>query len=60
MTTSLSPMYALLVELVPTRPESVPSPGPWTVAEQDAHWAKLCEAVGTPGASRPAPRQPAV
>jgi hypothetical protein len=26
---------------------------PWTPEEQDAHWADLCEAVGTPDAPRP-------
>ncbi|MGP3737977.1 hypothetical protein ACTWJ9_33240 (plasmid) [Streptomyces sp. GDS52] len=53
MATALSPLDALYAELIPSRPESAPSSGPWTVAEQDAHWARLCEAVGTPGASRP-------
>lgn len=27
----------------------------WTEQEQDAHWAALCAAVGTPDAQRPTP-----
>jgi hypothetical protein len=63
-TDGLSPyehrMAALRAELIPTRPapaprlEPPPKPiTPWTRAEQDAHWAALCEALGTPGAPRP-------
>lgn len=59
MTTPVHPLAVLLVELVPTRPAPSASRGPWTEAEQDEHWAQLCEAVGTPGASRPVSRQPA-
>jgi hypothetical protein len=59
MTAPVSPIDALLAELVPTRPDPAVSRGPWTEAEQDAHWAQLCEAVGTPGAPRPTCRQQA-
>lgn len=38
----------------PAPPEEPPRPvEPWTPAEQDAHWAELCDEVGTPGAPRP-------
>lgn len=50
----------LMAEQIPTRPAPPPKPEPpsrplqpWTPAEQDAHWAELCEAVGTPDAPRP-------
>lgn len=49
----------LMAEAIPTRPAAPPSRPParslepWTPAEQDAHWAELCEAVGTPDAPRP-------
>jgi hypothetical protein len=53
-------MAELMAELIPTRPAPPPKPepppkpiAPWTRAEQDAHWAALCEALGTPGAPRP-------
>ncbi|MHB9857665.1 hypothetical protein [Streptomyces sp. YIM S03343] len=50
----MSALDRLLAETIPTRP---PHPPPrtrrWTEAEQDAHWAALCNAVGTPGAQRP-------
>ncbi|UOB09117.1 hypothetical protein MQE23_08630 [Streptomyces sp. HP-A2021] len=49
----MSPLEALLLELVPTRPDPAPHRGPWTQGQQDEHWAQLCEAVGTPGAERP-------
>jgi len=56
----VTPLEALLLETIPTRP--APAPGTtrqteiaryWTPAEQDAHWQALCEAVGTPDAQRP-------
>lgn len=53
-------MAELAVELIPTRPRRATKPEPtskpiepWTRAEQDAHWAQLCEAVGTGRAKRP-------
>ena len=52
----MSPLDALLLELVPTRPDPAPPRGPWTEQQQDEHWAALCEAVGTPGAERPTGR----
>ncbi|MEU8968098.1 hypothetical protein AB0D11_02285 [Streptomyces monashensis] len=55
-----TPYERLMAETIPTRPAPAPSPAPparpvepWTAAEQDAHWAELCEAVGTPDAPRP-------
>lgn len=56
----MTPLQRLLLETIPVRP--TPAPGTprqteiaryWTQAEQDAHWAALCEAVDTPGAARP-------
>lgn len=49
----MSPLDALLLELVPTRPDPAPPRGLWSEEAQEAHWRALCEAVGTPGASRP-------
>ena len=56
----MTPLERLLLEAIPTRPAPLPKPepppkpiAPWTEAEQDAHWAALCEAVDTPGAKRP-------
>jgi hypothetical protein len=49
----VSPLERLLAETIPQRPEPPPHPGPWTQADQDAHWAALCRTVGTPGAQRP-------
>lgn len=43
----------LTAEAIPRRPDGPSPTGPWTTAEQDAHWAALCLAVGTPGARRP-------
>lgn len=50
----------LMAEQIPTRPAPPPEPEPpprptepWTADEQDAHWADLCNTVGTPGAQRP-------
>jgi hypothetical protein len=55
-----SPYDQLMAEAIPTRPRNAPRPEPppktvtpWTSDEQDAHWAELCEAVGTPDAPRP-------
>ncbi|MGA5670017.1 hypothetical protein ACPCTG_31620 [Streptomyces pseudogriseolus] len=56
MTAPVAPanrIVVLLAELIPSRPETTPVRGPWTKAEQDAHWNALCDAVGTPGAPRP-------
>lgn len=52
---NVNPLVALLVELVPHRPAPTVTRGTWTQEERDAHWAALCEAVGTPGAARPEP-----
>ncbi|MEU3851764.1 hypothetical protein [Streptomyces sp. NPDC029554] len=52
----MSPLDALLLELVPTRPDPAPPRGPWTEQQQDEHWAQLCEAVGATGEVRPAAR----
>ena len=58
----MSPLDALLLELVPTRPDpapqrpALPNHSQWTEQQQDEHWAALCEAVGTPGAERPTAR----
>ena len=59
-TDGLSPYDRLMAEAIPTRPRPAPKPEPppkpiqpWTRAEQDAHWAALCEAVGTRHARRP-------
>lgn len=49
-------IVVLMAELVPSRPETTPVRGPWTKAEQDAHWNALCDAVGTPGTPRPQPK----
>lgn len=57
-----TPYERLMAEAIPTRPRPRPTPKPqlpagpikpWTPEEQDAHWADLCDAVGTPGAERP-------
>lgn len=55
-----TPYERLMAEQIPTRPRPAPKPEPppralepWTRAEQDAHWAELCDEVGTPGAPRP-------
>jgi hypothetical protein len=49
----MSPLDRLLLELVPTRPAPAVPGGIWSEAQQDEHWALLCESVGTPGAPRP-------
>jgi hypothetical protein len=54
----MTSMDRLLTEDVPTRPEPAPPQprpyqGMWTRTEQDAHWAALCAAVGTPDTPRP-------
>lgn len=49
----MSPLERLLSELVPLRPDPAPPRGLWSEAQQDEHWAALCEAVGTPNAPRP-------
>lgn len=51
-----NPFDALLAELIPSRPETTPVRGPWTKAEQDAHWNALCETVGDTRAMRPQPK----
>ena len=51
-----NPFDALLVELIPSRPETTPVRGPWTKAEQDAHWDALCEAMGDTKAMRNQPK----
>ena len=65
MTDTPTPLERLLAEAIPTgtfghalppppEPEPPPRPvAPWTPEEQDAHWADLCKALGTPGAKRP-------
>ena len=58
--TAIDDLYA---EDIPTRPDPAPprprrSQSQWTRAEQDHHWAALCDDVGTPGALRPS-EQPA-
>ncbi|CAM5249778.1 hypothetical protein SGLAM104S_01597 [Streptomyces glaucescens] len=55
----MSPLDRLLLEAVPTRPDPAPPRGPWSEEQQNEHWAALCEAVGTPGAPRPARPEPA-
>ncbi|MFD5709524.1 hypothetical protein ACFWHW_03865 [Streptomyces pharetrae] len=55
----MSPLERLLLEAVPTRPDPAPPRGPWSEEQQNEHWAQLCEAVGTPGAPRPARPEPA-
>lgn len=47
-----NPFDTLLAELIPSRPETTPVRGPWTKAEQDAHWNALCDAVGDTKAMR--------
>ena len=49
----MSPLDRLLAETIPSRPAPPPDRSPWTVEEQDAHWAALCRTVGTPGTPRP-------
>lgn len=57
----MTPLDRLLLEAIPTRPPPAANPdrpppeyvSRWTPAEQDAHWAALCEAVGRPGDPRP-------
>lgn len=56
-----TPLERLLAETIPTRPPPAPStPRPvpaghrWTREQQDAHWAALCEAVGSTTEQRPA------
>lgn len=51
----MTPYERLLAEQIPTRPtppeprpQRVPAGHHWTPAEQDAHWAELCAAVGAP------------
>lgn len=44
----------LTAETIPVRPATPPT-RPWTDEERDAHWAALCQAVGTPDAQRPTP-----
>jgi hypothetical protein len=55
-----TPYERLMAEQIPTRPRRAPKPEPppkpiepWTTAEQNAHWAALCEAVGIRSAKRP-------
>lgn len=55
-----TPLERLLAETIPTRPppaeprpRRVPAGHRWTRAEQDAHWAALCEAVGATREQRP-------
>ena len=57
----MSPLDRLLLEAIPTRPAPATPGGYWTQAEQDEHWAQLCQAVGAPGTPRPQPasEQPA-
>ena len=55
----MSPLERLLAETIPVRPEPAQPWGHWTAAERDAHWAALCNAVGTPGVPRPKPPDPA-
>ncbi|GHH30050.1 hypothetical protein [Streptomyces rubradiris] len=59
----MSPLDRLLAETIPIRPQPAPGtqardhqPSHWTQAQRDAHWQALCDAVGTPGAARPAER----
>ena len=58
--TAPTPYERLMAEQIPTRPARTPKPEPqrrpleaWTPEEQDAHWAELCDEVGTPDAPRP-------
>jgi hypothetical protein len=48
----MSPLDRLLAEAIPIRPAN-PHRQPWTQQQQDAHWAALCHAVGTPDTPRP-------
>lgn len=50
----MNPYDRLLAEAIPTRPEPAQPWGHWTEEQQDAHWADLCHAVGTPDTPRPA------
>jgi hypothetical protein len=56
----MTPLDRLLAETIPTRPPPAeprprrfPTGHQWTPAEQDAHWAALCEAVGATREQRP-------
>ncbi|SFY52093.1 hypothetical protein [Streptomyces sp. F-1] len=49
----MSPLERLLAEEIPVRPEPAQPWGHWTQQQQDAHWAALCNTVGTPDAPRP-------
>ena len=51
---TMTAMERLLEESVPV--SSVPGPRPpWTQAEQDEHWAALCEAIGVKSERPPHP-----
>lgn len=41
-----------------SRPRARKPARAWTPEEQDAHWADLCETVGTPGRPRPTHTEP--